>query len=69
MIIVIDDVVGNNTIIIIKREQIASSSLITLAGFYDVSVDYLLCLTENKHPVSSKVEELHLDDNAVELLI
>ena len=31
-------------------------------------IQSLLCLTENKHPVSSKVEELHLDDNAVELL-
>ena len=50
------------------NKDIASSSLIILAGFYDVSVDYLLCLTDNRHPATSKVEELHLDDNAVELL-
>ena len=43
-------------------------NLITLADFYGVSVDYLLCRTENKEQINTPLTELHLNDEMVELL-
>ncbi len=39
-----------------------------LAKFYGVSVDYILCLTENRNPQNTELTELHLSDGMVELL-
>ena len=40
----------------------------TLADFYGVSVDYLLCRTENRKLSNVSLAELHLSDDMVELL-
>ena len=39
-----------------------------LADFYQVSVDYLLGLTNNRKYENTPIEELHLSDEVVELL-
>ncbi len=39
-----------------------------VAKFYDVSVDYLLCLTENRKHPNTDLSELQLSDEIVELL-
>lgn len=39
-----------------------------LADFYQVSVDYLLGLTNNRRYENTPIEELHLSDEVVELL-
>ena len=41
---------------------------ITLADFYGVSVDYLLCRTENREQINTSLTELHLNDEMVALL-
>lgn len=43
-------------------------SRVTLADFYGVSVDYLLCRTENRKHSNVLLAELHLSDDMVELL-
>lgn len=43
-------------------------SRVTLADFYGVSVDYLLCRTENRKHSNVPLAELHLSDDMVELL-
>jgi hypothetical protein len=43
-------------------------SRVTLADFYGVSVDYLLCRTENRKLSNVPLAELHLSDDMVELL-
>ena len=43
-------------------------SRVTLADFYGVSVDYLLCRTENRKLSNVSLAELHLSDDMVELL-
>ena len=43
-------------------------SLITLADFYGVSVDYLLCRTENREQINTPLTELHLNDEMVAFL-
>ena len=43
-------------------------SLITLADFYGVSVDDLLCRTENREQINTPLTELHLNDEMVALL-
>lgn len=48
--------------------EISHGSIITLAEFYNVSTDYLLCLTENRNHPDTGLTELHLSDNMVELL-
>jgi len=49
-------------------KEINHGNLITLADFYGVSVDYLLCRTENKEQINTPLTELHLNDEMVELL-
>lgn len=48
--------------------EISHGSIITLAEFYNVSTDYLLCLTENRNHPDTGLTELHLSDSMVELL-
>ena len=44
------------------------SNLITLANFYNVSTDYLLCRTELREHTNKSVSDLHLNDDAVQIL-
>ena len=49
-------------------KEINHGSLVKLADFYQVSLDYLFGRTENRAQVNTPLAELHLDDKAVELL-
>lgn len=49
-------------------KEINHGSLIALAKFYNVSMDYLLCLTENRSHAGTELAELHLSDEMVDLL-
>ena len=49
-------------------KEINHGKLITLADFYGVSVDYLLCRTENREQINTPLTELHLNDEMVALL-
>ncbi len=49
-------------------KEISHGNLVTLAKFYGVSTDYLLCLTENRNHPNTELTELHLSDDMVELL-
>ena len=49
-------------------KEINHGNLITLADFYEVSVDYLLCRTENREQINTPLTELHLNDEMVALL-
>ena len=51
-----------------EYKEINHGSLITLADFYGVSIDYLLCRTENREQVNTPLTELHLNDEMVALL-
>ena len=53
-----------------KDENIDMSlgNLITLADFYNVSTDYLLCRTELRKHKNQSVSNLHLNDDAVQIL-
>ncbi len=51
-----------------EDKDINHRNLVTLAKFYDVSVDYLLCLTENRKHPNTDLSELHLSDEMVGLL-
>ena len=46
-------------------KEINHGNLITLADFYGVSVDYLLCRTENREQINTPLTELHLNDEMV----
>ena len=50
------------------NKEINHGNLITLADFYGVSIDYLLCLTENREQANTPLTELHLNDEMVALL-
>ncbi len=50
------------------KKEISHQSILTLAKFYGVSTDYLLCVTENRNPSNTGLTELHLSDDMVELL-
>ena len=43
-------------------------NLLTLADFYHVSTDYLLCRTELREHKNKSVSDLHLNDDAVQIL-
>ena len=43
-------------------KEINHGNLITLADFYGVSVDYLLCRIENREQINTPLTELHLND-------
>lgn len=49
-------------------KEINHGNLVTLADFYGVSVDYLLCRTENRKFPNVPLVELHLSDDMVALL-
>ena len=49
-------------------KEINHGSLIKLARFYDVSVDYLLCLSENRNHPDTELSALHLSDEMIALL-
>ncbi len=49
-------------------KEINHGNLVTLADFYGVSVDYLLCRTENMKLPNVPLAELHLSDEMVKLL-
>ncbi len=50
-------------------KEINHGNLVTLAQFYNVSTDYLLCLTENKNHPNTDLTNLHLSDDMVDLLL
>lgn len=51
-----------------EDKEINHGSLLKLAGFYQVTVDYLLGLTDNRTHENTPLAELHLTDEAVALL-
>ena len=53
-----------------KDENVDMSlgNLLTLADFYQVSTDYLLCRTELREHTNQSVSDLHLNDDAVQIL-
>lgn len=53
-----------------KDENVDMSlgNLLTLADFYQVSTDYLLCRTELREHTNKSVSDLHLNDEAVQIL-
>lgn len=51
-----------------EEKDISIYNLVTLAKFYDVSTDYLLGLTENKHHINTALSTLHLNDSMIDLL-
>ena len=53
-----------------KDENVDMSlgNLLTLANFYQVSTDYLLCRTELREHTNKSVSDLHLNDDAVQIL-
>ncbi|MDO4710873.1 MAG: helix-turn-helix transcriptional regulator [Peptostreptococcaceae bacterium] len=50
-------------------KEINHGNLVTLAQFYKVSTDYLLCLTENKNHPNTDLTNLHLSDDMIDLLL
>ena len=48
--------------------DISLFAITTLAGFYDVTTDYLLGLVENKNRPDAALADLHLSDEAVDVL-
>lgn len=53
---------------LLQQANLHYGNLITLADFYGVSVDYLLCRTENREQINTPLTELHLNDEMVALL-
>lgn len=53
-----------------KDENVDMSlgNLLTLADFYQASTDYLLCRTELREHTNKSVSDLHLNDDAVQIL-
>lgn len=45
------------------------NAIVRLAGFYDVQPEYLLCLTDNKKRPDARIQDLHLSDGAVDILL
>lgn len=52
-----------------EYKEINHGNLMILADFYEVSVDYLLCRTENRKHDNTALIDLHLTDEMIELLI
>ena len=48
--------------------DISLSNLLILADFYHVSTDYLLCRTELRQHENKSISDLHLNDDAVQIL-
>lgn len=51
-----------------KNIDMSLGNLITLANFYNISTDYLLCRTELRKHKNQSVSDLHLNDDAVQIL-
>ena len=51
------------------KKEISHKSILKLAEFYDVSMDYLLCVTENRSCPNAGLTELNLSDDMVELVL
>lgn len=51
-----------------NSKEISHKNILKLADFYQVSADYLLCLTDNRHPENTELTELHINDEMAELL-
>ena len=49
-------------------KDISPFSIVKLAQFYGVSTDYLMGLTEQKNHSDTALDELHLSDDAIEVL-
>lgn len=49
-------------------KDISPFAIVTLAKFYGVSTDYLLGLTEQKNHPDTALSELHLSDDAIDVL-
>lgn len=49
-------------------KEINHGNLVALADFYRVSVDYLLCRTENRKAANTPLAELHISDEMAGLL-
>lgn len=45
------------------------AAIIKLAEFYDVQPEYLLCLTDNKKRPDASIQDLHLSDGTVDILL
>lgn len=52
-----------------EYKEINHGNLMILADFYEVSVDYLLCRTENRKHDNTALTDLHLTDEMIDLLI
>lgn len=52
-----------------EYKEINHGNLMILADFYEVSVDYLLCRTENKKHINTALTDLHLTDDMIDLLV
>ena len=48
--------------------DISPYSLSVLAKFYNVSMEYLMGLTEQRNPPLTPIEELHISDSLIALL-
>ena len=51
-----------------NNQTIDNFALAKLASYYNVSADYLLGLTDNLNEAHTPIEELHLTDEAIEVL-
>lgn len=49
-------------------KDMSSFNVVKLAKFYEMSTDYLLCVTENKNHPDTELDALHLSDGAIEVL-
>lgn len=49
-------------------KEISHKNILKLADFYQVSTDYLLCLTDNRNPENTEFTDLHINDDMAELL-
>lgn len=45
------------------------AAIIKLAEFYEVQPEYLLCLTDNKKRPDASIQDLHLSDGTVDILL
>lgn len=51
-----------------RARDISHRSIIKLADFYGVSSDYLLGITQTKEPVKTEMDDLHLNEEMIDLL-
>ena len=51
-----------------ENTDMSLGNLITLANFYNINIDYLLCRTELRKHKNQSVSNLHLNDDVVQIL-